>query len=763
MKLKKKKSEGYDWKFCQVGGVTRINIESGKDIAHLGELDQKLWTVLGCPAKGMIFDQKTLNFLDVDGDGKIRVPEVVAASKWLTSVLKDPDLILKGDSVLPLSALNQDNEEGKKLYDSAKQILSNLGLEKEEISVADASDSVAIFAKTQFNGDGVITVKSAQDEALAAVIDAAVKSTGGKTDRSGEAGVTAEQIEAFYAACADYAAWQAAAKDGAESIFPYGDNTQAALEACDALKEKIADYFMRCKLVTFHSDSVAALDVSTAKIETISDKNLAACQEEIGAYPLARVTAGETLPLSGINPAWQSAFQNLKTLVFDVAFPGAEEITEAQWNSVLASFGAYTAWKAAKKGECVEALGLETIQNILEQDKKAELLSLVEADLALADEANAIDAVEKLLYLYRDFYQFIRNFVTFSDFYSGKKCKRAILQADTLFNEQRSCDLCIEVADMGKHGDMAGQSGMFIVYCNCTHKTKGTKLIAAVLTDGDVDELRVGKNCVFYDREGSDWDATVVKIVENPISVRQAFWSPYRKVARMVENQVNKMAAEKDSKMMADASAKVATPGAPAAEGEKKAPFDIAKFAGIFAAIGLAFGAIGAALTGLVKAIAALSWWQVILVIVGVLLLISGPAMFLAWLKLRKRNLAPVLNANGWAINSHLLVNILFGATLTSMAKYPKVTMQDPFAKKMPLWKKILICLSVIIAALGIAFAALYLTNKLEKYGLQSPKAKKEAKAVADSIARADSIAALDSIVAIEAPAEAPVEETQAE
>ena len=39
------KSNGnYDWKFSTVGGVTRVNIESGQDIMHLDELDRKLWT-----------------------------------------------------------------------------------------------------------------------------------------------------------------------------------------------------------------------------------------------------------------------------------------------------------------------------------------------------------------------------------------------------------------------------------------------------------------------------------------------------------------------------------------------------------------------------------------------------------------------------------------------------------------------------------------------------------------------------------------------
>ena len=50
----------YDWKFSTIGGMTRVNIERGEDIKHLGELDEKLWTVLSCPVSGMEFDEKTL-------------------------------------------------------------------------------------------------------------------------------------------------------------------------------------------------------------------------------------------------------------------------------------------------------------------------------------------------------------------------------------------------------------------------------------------------------------------------------------------------------------------------------------------------------------------------------------------------------------------------------------------------------------------------------------------------------------------------------
>ena len=701
----------YDWKFATVGGVPRVSIETGEDIAHLKELDQKMWTVLSCPTKGLEIDEKTLELMDLDGDGKIRVNEVVEAATWITKVLKNPDLLLKQEDTISLDDINQDDEDGKKLYDSAKQILSNLELDKNEISVADTSDSIAIFAKTKFNGDGVITENSTEDEALKAVIANCVKTIGATADRSGVDGVTAEQIEAFYTNCNDYMTWFTSEDENKATVFPYGDNTEAALAAYNALKEKVADFFMRCKLTAFNTDSSAALDVSVARMEAISEKNLSACTEEIVGYPLARVNSKLELPLNGgINPAWEAAFANVKSLIFDVDFPKQKSISEAEWNGIGAKFAAFEAWKAAKKGEVVESLGVDVIKEIVEKNQKDALLALVEQDKAEETKANEIASVNKLTHYYRDLYKLIKNYVTFSDFYTREDDKKAIFQAGTLYIDQRSCDLCVKVSDMGKHNLTAGLSGMYLLYCDCHSKKKNeTMTIVAVMTDGDIDSLMVGKNAIFYDRDGVDWDATVVKIIDNPISIRQAFWSPYRKFANWVTDLINKSAAEKDSKsfdnMTASVSEKAAAVPAEGAAPQQPQAFDIAKFAGIFAAIGMALGFLGSFCVSVVSGFAQLTWWQVILVFVGIILLISGPSMVMAWLKLRKRNLAPLLNANGWAVNAQAFVNITFGATLTKMAKFPNVAIQDPFADKgMAWWKKLLIGLVLIAIGVGLLY-----------------------------------------------------------
>ena len=700
-----KKDQKYKWQFENIGGCSRVKISSGQDIAHLDELDTKMWTVLSCPIKGLEIDEKSLKYMDFDADGKIRVNDVVGVSKWITGVLKNPDLLLEGKDTVSIEAINVETEEGLKLSKAAKQILANLGKEETNISLADTADISAIFAKTRFNGDGVITPASSEDADEISAITSAVAKTGGTLDRSGVQGVTAPQIEQFYTDLKAYSDWCAA-----EVPAPFGDQTDAVIAAYQALDAKMKDFFMRNKLASFSPDSTLALDVQTSRIEAISAENLSAKSEEIAAYPIARITGKATLDLTApVNPAWAAQFKVLQGIAIAA---DKKTLSEEDWAAIGAQFAAYTTWKASKAGATVEDLTIDVVNALLKQDKKQALLDLVAQDAAYKEESDNIEMVDKFLHIFRDFYRLLRNFITFHDFYNKDKTVGSIFQSGTLIIDQRACHLCMKVENMGAHNATAATSGMFLVYCDCTTKTSPAKLqIVAAVTVGEIGSLIVGKNAVYYDNAGVEWDAVITKVVDNPISVLQAFWSPYRRMATAVENLINKSAAEKDNKMMADATAKInaapttlpATPAGGADAAAKPAaapPFDIAKFAGIFAAIGMAVGMIGTALVTLAKGLWALSWWQLVLVFLGILLLISGPAMVLAWLKLRRRNIAPILNANGWAVNAASKISIPFGETLTDMAKYPKMKLKDPYAKKgMPAWAKVLITLLILAAA----------------------------------------------------------------
>ena len=678
--------QGYDWKFSTVGGVTRVNIENGQDIAHLSELDQKLWTVLSCPVKGLEFDERTLALLDSDHDGKLRVHEVVAASQWLCKVLADMDYLVEGRDSITFGTIRHDTDEGKQVVEAAKMILGKLDVNKDEISLADVKAYMDVYEE--------------------------------KCKSEYSAGET-EPYEP-----------------------PYGEGSDAAEAAVNAVRQKIADWFMRCKLVQFDEDAAGALDVQVEKIAAISAGNLNDSVGEISAYPLARPRKEGLLPLAeGLNPAWQAPMAAVVAAVPELQ--GKDSVSEEEWNAVVAKVDAYTAWKAAGETAMNEAIAAK-----------------------LGEHAAAIEPVERLLRYCRDYFRLLHNYVVFKDFYRRDDKFLAVFQAGKLYIDQRCCDLCVKVTDMPRSTGTAGKSGIYLLYCHCVAKSGGAQMdIVAALTDGEIGGLHEGKNAIFYDRAGNDWDATITKIVDNPISVRQAFWSPYRKFGNWVTEKITKSASEKESKQFDEMTTKAdsastnltAKPEDAAAEGaEKKAavPFDIAKFAGIFAAIGLAFGAIGAAL-GMLGGFIVAKWYNVIILVAAVVLLISGPSMLLAWLKLRKRNLGPVLNANGWAINSDVKINTTFGKTLTSMAKYPKVVAKDPFAdKKMPWWQKCLIWLGVLAVLFLLVF------RLTQHRWVWQPKPVEPVAEVVDSVApEAEAVQATADTVTVEAQAEeAPAE-----
>jgi hypothetical protein len=75
--------------------------------------------------------------------------------------------------------------------------------------------------------------------------------------------------------------------------------------------------------------------------------------------------------------------------------------------------------------------------------------------------------------------------------------------------------------------------------------------------------------------------------------------------------------------------------------------------------------------------------------------------VFIAWFKLRQRNLGPILDANGWAVNTRAKININFGTSLTSVARLPEGAerpLSDPFADKKRPWGFYLLIVVLITA-----------------------------------------------------------------
>lgn len=692
----------HTWKFFRTGGLDQVALETGADLLNLAHLDQKLWVALSCPVKGLELDEKTLAMIDTDGDGRIRVPELLAAIEWAAARLKEPGDLLKGSDALPLAAINDATPEGKVLLASAQQVLGNLGKKgAAAIAAADAADTARIFSASPLNGDGVIPPEATEDAEAQALIKDIIACTGGAADRTGSVGVTAEQVDAFFADLAAYAAW--VAQSSGKDIAVLGDATDAACAALKAVRAKVEDYFARCRLAAFDGRALAALNGQESAYLAIAALDLKITAEEVAGFPLARVEAGRALPLlEGVNPAWAAALATLHQAVVTPVHGAAKTaLTPAEWAALNAKFSAYETWLGGKAGSAVEKLGLPRIQAILAGRARAALADLIAQDKALEPQFKAITDVNRLTHYHRDLRALLHNFVNFADFYSRDKW--AVFQAGTLYLDSRSTELCIRVDGANP---LAAMSKAYIAYVDCKRPGGATMKIAACFTQGDSDYLFVGRNGVFYDRAGRDWDATIASIVDNPISIRQAFWSPYKKFLRMIEEQVAKRAAAAE----AASSARLASTAANAANADKAPPAEPPKKVdvGAVAAIGVAISGAITAITLILGYVFQLKPWQYPLVLLGLMLVISTPSVIIAWLKLRQRTLGPILEGNGWAVNGRVRINIPFGTALTDLAVKPpgaKVSLDDPYEDKEAAARKRRLIFWVVVLLLGGAAA----------------------------------------------------------
>ena len=707
------------WRFFRAGGFDQVRIDTGSDVAALGELDQKLWVALACPTRGIEFDERTLDLIDLDLDGRIRAPEILAAVDWTMPLLKDPDELQRGGDSLPLASIDDSTERGRDIRASAEAILEMLGKSGDAaISLQDTLDVERIYAGTPFNGDGIITIASAaKDPDIQSALADIMACLGSEPDRGQMPGVSQAIVDRFFTQAAELTGWQDEAASVRKALLPLGAETDSAAELVASLAAKIDDYFARVRLAEFDPQAAAALNPPLTAYEALSPVALEAGSAGIAALPLARIVAGAPLNLTGgINPAWATQIASFRTAVAGPLAGTDSQLTEAGWDRIKACFAEHRHWLARKPATALSGLGNDRIRALLEPSVKTRIDALIARDKALEPQMNAIAHVERLIRMKRDLMQLINNFVSFKAFYT--RTGKAVFQAGTLYLDGRSCDLCVKVEDEAKHAGLASLSRIYLTYCRCTRLGgKESMTIAAAFTAGDAENLMVGRNGVFYDRKGRDWDATIVKIVEHPISLRQAFWLPYRQAARFIGEQIQKMAAARAAATQTHVSQAVVrvaetdatgvagqrAPAAAPAQAQQQA-FDVARFAGIFAAIGLAIGAIGTAAASIVTGFLGLSWWQMPIAVLGLILLVSGPSCIIAAMKLQSRNLGPILDASGWAVNTRLKINLPFGRALTAIPQLPERAeraLTDPYAEKQQPWGWY--ALAVILVIAGIA------------------------------------------------------------
>jgi hypothetical protein len=664
-------------RFQQYGRTYQLSIESAADLEALLDLDETLWVATSAPVSAFRCDAKLLATLDGEGNGRICSDELKAAIRWLFARLADTSRLAEGTDSLPLAAIKADTPEGQSLATSATYVLATLpDAPQDRISLGQVRGFLTTIQSKSVNGDGVIIPEAASDPQVAALIRDATAATGGTPDLSGKSGVTEAQLNAFLGAIPPFLAWRENGQIPADATttptMPLGTDTPALHALFRQQADKVDLYFDLCRLGAFDARTGSRLAGLESHLQELDPINAAEITEYLAKMPIAAAAPGRDLPLTEpeVNPIYRGWIRDLREKIVPriVADGVGESLSEAEWLRIKSTFAPYEAYVASKAGGMVEKIAPDVLRSYLHPALKDECLKLIAADRQVAGIVQQTEQVERLLLLHQNLLVVANNFVSFPYLYSPDK--RALFEMGSAVMDGRCLSFAVKVENLAEHSAVAKLSSLFVVYLEVTGAATEKFQVAVPITAGAKGNLAVGKRGVFFDIHGKEYDARVIQVIENPVSLREALGMPFVRLWRILEGRIETWSTSAEKGLETEfGKALPATATGPAAPPPKQPPSRIA--GGAFMGFAFVTAALGSAFAFITKTFASMGKQQILLSLAAAVGIVVFPITLVAFLKLRRQDLSSLLEGCGWAINARMRLNRKQRHQFTRSYAYP--------------------------------------------------------------------------------------------
>ena len=691
--------------FARYGRSYHLKIETAEDLDRVLELNKAHWVATGAPVDTLNCDPVLLAHVDSDANGRILCYEMTDAIHWLRDVLRDRRGVTDRRTSLRLGDVNTHSEDGRRIHVSATKILTQSGNARaEEITLEQVREVKRKVEDTPVSEAGVVLPEATEDPEIRAFLADIVATVGGAPHPSGTEGVGREQLDKFLKEAEVYLAWHARGdvpkgktKTG---IMPLGDETVAAFEVFAALRDKVEQYFSQSRAVALDARLAAHVVPSEEKLSALDFSDVQVVETVLKDAPLSTPRPERTLPLDEKgNPYYTEALASFRTRVAaPVLGRDAAGLTETDWEKLKAAFAAHRAWVDEKPDVAVETLGVERLRACLDQKYRTAVEALIAESANTAFVLDNIRLTEKLILYQATMIALANNFVSFPDLYDEQE--RAMFETGSLVCDGRRFNMAVKVAGRAEHAAVAKTSNMYVIYAEITSRTGDRKLeVALPVTSGGKGNLCVGKRGLFIDVDGVEWDAKIVQIIENPISLGEALASPFQRIGRAVTGKIESMTTETEKKL--DTAATAAVAQAPPAAGPAKGGTGMMA-GGLLMGGGVALAALGSAAAYISKTLAGVALWKILIAIAAAVLAVILPISVVAIFKLRRRDLSAILEGSGWAVNARMRLTRRQCRFFTQRPKFPEGA--KGIRRR---WWMLVVAAAVIagIIALGAVFA----------------------------------------------------------
>ena len=654
--------------FQKVAGSRQIVIKTAKDLAAAAALDPAHWAVTGMSTDSIIYNPDFLELLDTDKNNRIRPDELRGAITWILGMLKDTAGLEEGSQILKLSAVNESADGADVILSAARIILKNLNLEdSDEITLEQVMNRNNLVLNSCGNGDGVITSENNDDELLSEYIRDAVLVCGSVPDVTGLAGINAEISEKFQTELESCHRWHQEEKG--EALFPFWDKTHEFYSRYIELESEIDRYFVLCHAIFGNSAGVSA------SLQNLDPLNNQGMSDFLANAPCAMPDPGCFLSATGwLNPEKGMKIPAFIEMAHDLRMSeSAERISESEWRKIVEKLSQRKEWLSRTPTGNVNSIPEEKIREYLEKNVTESALSLIEKDAAVKKEIEAYASLRKLILFQHCIMEYVNNYINLSRLFDPENL--SLIQSGHLIMDGRHYTLSCKVSDIAAHKKIIQRSNICVMYIAMTtgmpDAVKKMNLAVAI-TSGTMRDIFIGRTGVFIGKDGTEWDAKVIDFVQQPVSLGEAIQMPFIRFGEFLEKQADRFFSSKSKAMEKNVSADLSKgklPGEIMQSAKKQTPAVSGSMMLMGGGIGIA--ALGSAFALIVNTLKTIPVWNVIVVLLGIIFVISGPMVLVSVIKLCRRHVSDFLAASGWAVNPRMRLSNRMGLIFTHVPSRP--------------------------------------------------------------------------------------------
>jgi hypothetical protein len=659
--------------FQRQGGAWQLCLESFSDLRHALDLDDALWVANSAPVSTFAADPEFLRFLDQDKDGRFRVDSIRAAIVWLLDHLEPEPLGRPGESTLSLAAIRPAGPDSPKLLTATRKLLRRFsGEESASVTLDQVRQVIREVEQGGLDRPGVVRPQAAVDHEVRDLIESVIATMQADEPKPVSFGISHEDLERFLAEARTFLEWldepHLAGEPRRTRVMPLGEATMDAFDLFTKVAPRIDQFFALCEALRFNMASPSYPGLARDRGAKTDRDDPEAVDAFMKKAPVAWITPEGKLDMTGaINPHWRELIEALRReLLAPLLNSPISELDHLQWQQVKQALAPHAEWRSRQPATSVTQIPPDRLRHCLRNPAVVDRVkTLIAESHSTAFDLDNLRKLEMLILFQAHLLRLTNSFINFSDLYHPDRS--ALFEMGTLIMDGRRFTFSVKVVDRVLHARFSNASNMFVIYAEITGPN-GDRLyeVALPVTAGTKGMLQLDKWGTFLDREGRTFNARIVHIVENPVSLREAIAAPFNRLGRAMMMRFGERSAEEEKKLQTIATQSLAAgrPAAPANGRRPAFPF-LSNPGGVLAGGGIAIAALGSSLAFITRTLSELEWTTIVAGLLGAAAAVVLPVTAVAVIKLAGRDLSCMLEGSGWGINARMALTRTLASTFT--------------------------------------------------------------------------------------------------